>query len=116
MKSASSVVQKDRRLRWIDHDVGARHSLEEVRPDDAPYRRESIFQSFRQAGYDIVSIDGKPLRTGSPVRTNKAGRRWQPGIEQRRSEVPLPFSEPPHNVSPRTLRQALPPRRVLPQP
>src|SRR5713226_9407104 len=74
VREASSVVQKDRRLRRFRYDVGAGHHLEEVCSNDAPDRGESILQRFRQTYHDIVSVDGKSLWARLSVGTDKAGR------------------------------------------
>src|SRR5260370_37292644 len=79
---ASSVVQKDRRGRRFDHDISARHGLEELRPDDALHGRKSSLKGFRQTGYDVVSVDGKPLRTRFAVRGEKAYRQRQRGVHE----------------------------------
>ena len=42
VREAGSIVEKDRRSRRFEHNIGARHGLEELRSDDAVHCRKSI--------------------------------------------------------------------------
>ncbi len=42
VRKAGAVVEKNRRSRRFDHDISARHGLEEFRPDDAVHRWKGI--------------------------------------------------------------------------